>query len=332
MRRVLAVLAIGLALPCFASVATAAEAPAPVTIEPSKASWPVADLDPAARTGVQLVGTKGQRYDVKFRLPEGAANGKPDWYLMKLDLRLRFAAQARGEWAVVGDMNGFTGARVDFSVERGQATVSSLSLLGGRRTRTTDAAEVTEQFVNYAQDGGLIPGKVNVLSFRIEAEKAAGLTSVEVLPTSGLELTKAQPDEIGLGTPDKALVAAVGETIEVPFGVSRRGGHPDAPIDVELSPLRSGMSVVGESHQKFPGVGSGIRGKFVIKVDSAGEYRVAVRAIGSYNPAGGEISILAGPRGPDRVRWWLIIPVALLTLTFGLRRLLRHRKNTAEVP
>jgi hypothetical protein len=228
-------------------------------------------------------------------------------------------------------MNGFTGARVDFSVEQGQATVSSRSLLGGRRTRTTAAAEVTEQFVNYAQDGGLIPGKVNVLSFRIEAGNAAGLTSAEVLPTSGLELTKAQPTEIGLGTRPKALVAAVGETIEVPFGVSRRSGHPDAPIEVELSPLRPGMSVVGESHQKFPGVGAGIRGKFVIKVESAGEYQVGVRAIGSYNPAGGEISILAGPRGPDRVRWWLVIPVALLTLTFGLRQLLRHRKNKAEV-
>jgi hypothetical protein len=68
-------------------------------IEPSKESWPVAELDPAARTGVQLAGAKGQRYDVKFRLPEGAANGKPDWYLIKLDLRLRFAGQARGEWA-----------------------------------------------------------------------------------------------------------------------------------------------------------------------------------------------------------------------------------------
>ncbi|MEV8374417.1 hypothetical protein AB0P21_16875 [Kribbella sp. NPDC056861] len=330
MRRVLAVLALVLCLPYFAPVARAAGAGDPVLIEPSKESWPIAELDPEARAGVQLIGAERQRYDVKFRLPEGTANGKPKWYLIKLDVRLRFAAPARGEWGVVGEMNGYTGARVDFSVEQGQATVSSLSLLGGRRTRTTTATEVTEQFVNYAQDGGLIPGRVNVLSFWVETDQSTGLTSAEVLPSSGLELTSAQPTEIGLGTPEKALVAAVGETIEVPFGVSRRGGHPDAPIDVELSPLRSGMSVVGESHQKFSGVGAGIRGKFVIKVETAGEYRVGIRALGHYNPAGGEVSILAGPRGPDRIRWWLIIPIALLTLTIGARQLLRYRRGTAE--
>jgi hypothetical protein len=98
--------------------------------------------------------------------------------------------------------------------------------------------------VNYAQDGGSLPGRVNTLTFRIEAS-GTGLESLEAQPTSGIEITEADPKEIAFGAPQEPLIVAVGDTIEVPFGLARRGGQPDAPVIVECDCRRMAEPSLG---------------------------------------------------------------------------------------
>jgi hypothetical protein len=100
--------------------------------------------------------------------------------------------------------------------------------------------------VNYAQDGGLLPGRVNTLTFRIEAS-GTGLESLEVQPTSGIEITDADSKEIAFGAPQELLIVAVGDMIEVPFGLTRRGGQADPPVIVELRRPSDGQTLVGQA-------------------------------------------------------------------------------------
>lgn len=230
-------------------------------------TWRISSL--GAPGGVVLMGREAER-SFHYRLPAGAAQGRPLWYLMHLRARVVFRP-GPGEYVLSADSNGLTAAQIIFRVRRDSVTTDSLGLADGHRLVTTPGHTAFVDFSNYEQYHAVLPG-ANTLRFQFETLAGPGARSVAIAPDSGIATTRVRPDELRFLTPLAPIVASVGDDVEVPYRLERRGGRADGPVRVWFSFDGAGLERRGAVDRAYPRLGRGRTGFFVVHATAPGTF------------------------------------------------------------
>lgn len=162
--------------------------------------WNLSKLGVAGSITVPVTPDPGgySQVTVQFRLPAGAAqNRQGRWYLVHNNFRISFNREFPTGFAdVSAKTNGRTASLVEFSPQlvTGQFVVPWITtdwIMGGRaRTATSDLVHVRS--VNFLQETG-IHGDLNALTFQLEQHAGAKVTALEILPQSGIEISRWGP-------------------------------------------------------------------------------------------------------------------------------------------
>jgi hypothetical protein len=222
---------------------------------------------------------------VRFRLPPGTRQGRPLWYLVRLQAAVRVARGVRGKFLLTADVDGATAAQIPITVRRGSLRLEELGLVEGRRARTVAGRHAHIDFRNYIQISG-IRGGANVLHFAIEPLSVRGPVrshafAVVILRRSGIEATRALPDELLLFARPPTVTAHAGEPVDVGYRLERRGGWPDGPVEVRFA--AGGLELRSPDTRHHPRVGDGVRGAFTVVGETPGTYTAMLAVPDRFN-------------------------------------------------
>ncbi len=142
---------------------------------------------------------------VQFVLPEDAAQGPENWYILNLHFSIEFSEECKvadpssyGRTYVSAGTNGYTCAQIKFinEEEDGEIVIKwgtgSENLLGPSTDSTTSLEIEDVQFANYLRTLGVLPGK-NVLTVTLEQYDGAKVESLIIFADSGIECTLQPP-------------------------------------------------------------------------------------------------------------------------------------------
>jgi len=273
--------------------------------------------------------------EVRFRLPHGTRQGRPLWYLVRLQATVRFARGVHGKFLLTADVNGATAAQIPIVVRRGSLRLEELGLVEGRRTRTVAGRHARVDFRNYIQISG-IRGGLNVLHFAIEPLIVRGLArpqtfEVAVLSNSGIEATRALPDELLLYARPPTVTAHVGEPVDIGYLLKRRGGWHDGPVEVHFA--AGSLDLRGPDLQRHTRVDGGVHGTFTVSGDTPGAYTTMLAVPDRFNEPSTPVTVTILAETPDTAgpagRLGRIGGGGLLVLV-GLALLLRRRRPSGS--
>jgi hypothetical protein len=109
--------------------------------------------------------------------------------------------------------------------------------------------------------------------------------------------------------------------VSVPFELTREGGRPDGPVAVHIDLSAYGVRVVGPSTIRYPSVGGGRRGRFVVEPTLPGGYELVVRVLRRYNQPEGRTVVVAAPvRTSANVPVIAAVAAGFCLIAVGLRR------------
>jgi hypothetical protein len=262
-----------------------------------------------------------ERVSVAYRLPAGAKQGAPDWYLVRLDLRLVLDPTSGNGLAYVSALtNGRAAAQVKLETRRGAAgletTWSTVGLLDGRVERTTSARTIEVRFRNYLQLAGVKPGR-NLLTFQLERYGDVKLRSVRILPDSGIEVSPLSPARVRLEVRLPEGEVAAGDRFTVRYRLTNAGDR--AAHDVVVLPTfpESALRVVGAPERRHEVLRSGQQtsGALTFEALAAGRFEVALAVRSSANRPAALIDIpvrASGATASARGGIWVVVPLAAL--------------------
>jgi hypothetical protein len=218
------------------------------------------------------------------------------------------------------DEHAAAAARIRVSPTR--VVADQLGRISGRTTRSTSSRRISVRVANYAQYAGVQPG-LNKLHLRVRTQSGPAPVSVAVLRDTGLGVTRASPYELALRAPERRTTVRPNTRVGVPFRLTRRGGRPDGPVAVHLDPSEYGIRVIGPSTIRYPYVGAGRRGRFVVEAGAPRGYELVLSVPGRYNEPQARVVLVAAPVRSD-VNWSLAVGLvagsALVALGLRLRR------------
>jgi len=195
----------------------------------------VADL-----VGQPLVLKPGQTArSLKFRLPPNTEQGPERWYMIHLDYVLRVSrSSGPGFVWVSASTNGRTAAQIEYTLrkrrERLQIRESQLDLVNGGRRRLLRGRVAIVEFKNYLQYEGVRGGE-NTLRVAFKSVGMARVDQLEVLPTSGVFLTRRSPYPVKVHASMTTEQVAVGDRFSVELVLSNRTG--ERIRDVKVRPV-----------------------------------------------------------------------------------------------
>jgi hypothetical protein len=226
-----------------------------------------------------------------FQLPPGVAAAAVRCYdaraqaprtcfLIHYHFKIRFdPATQPGFVYVSAATNRFTSSQVPFkaTTPEGKLTIewSTLDLIRGYDAHTSYTPEIEVQNVNYLQTRGLRDGE-NTLDLQLEIPGPAVVSSLEVLPDTGLEWNHEPPGRLALSLKPRALKARVGKIIHVIYSVKRVGGRAPENVKVEAVGDPRRLKPVGAVLRRLPVVRGIVRGRFAFRVRRPGRTRVGV--------------------------------------------------------
>jgi hypothetical protein len=138
---------------------------------------------------------------IKYILPESAAQGPENWYVIYLHFSIEFSDESDdGSVYVSASTNGRTAAQVKFVIEKHQDDsltidwiTGSENLIKGDVKQSTSSLSIEDiHFANYLQTSGVKPG-LNVLTFKLEQYDGAKVRSLQIFSDSGIALTLHPP-------------------------------------------------------------------------------------------------------------------------------------------
>lgn len=304
--------------------ATAAVPPGPL-IGGHPGTWTVADL---AGSLPPMTGRSGSR-TLAYSLPRGTVQGRPLWYLVRLDAAVDLPA-ADGSYLLSVDTDGYTCLQVEYAVRGGVTTTDSLDLVAGRRLSRTTGPASSVHLQNYLQLHGVQPGR-NTWTVTWETLSGPGARSVTVSPGSGVSATAVRPDELGLQVVRSPVTVVLGRDADLPFRLVRRGGRPDRPVTVQLQHAGGGLPATGASSRRLPGIGSGSSGAFRVHAAAIGRYTVGIRVDNAYNSPAALVTVVVQPPVRRQVdpRRAAVAAAALLCGAGGLG-LTRYRRRRRQ--
>lgn len=214
--------------------------------------------------------SSGASATTTYLLPEGARQGGPTWYRLRLHYRAKVSEQSGpGTITIWANANDEAVAAIDLEVRRlGQrleVVSSSVGLVEGGKRGASSRLDVEGTFSNFLVYGGVRPG-LNELRFDVQQMGAARAESVTIYEDTALVIDEAGPATIELVPALEDRDVRVGEPFVLRYEIRNTGGVA-LPAGGELAiSLPRGVVVTGlEVHPlaRVPGGGS-----------AEGEYRL----------------------------------------------------------
>lgn len=282
-----------------------------------------------------------ERLSTAYRLPAGAKQGEPRWYLVRLHLRLALDPGSGNGLAYVSALtNGRAAAQVKLETRRGaaglQTTWSTVGLLNGRVERTTSARTIEVRFRNYLQLAGVKPGR-NVLMFQLERYGAVKLRSVRILPDSGIEVSPLSPARVRLEVTLHEREIAARDRFAVRYRLTNAGERTARDVVVRPTFSKSALRVVGPRERRHEALRGGDRatGTLTFEALTAGRFQVALDVRSSANHPAALIEVrvqapaaaVSGRGGAWVVALAAAVGAAALLAARRVRRRLALRSN-----
>ncbi|GGQ87198.1 hypothetical protein [Couchioplanes azureus] len=211
------------------------------------------------------------RFSLSF--PDGAVQGEPNWYLVRLHVRITAPAAAKGQVFVSADTNERVGARADFRLSPGAVDFVSASLTAPVTTERIKGRTADVRLENYLQfdgvRGGIVPGE-----FRVEPLDGARLDKVEVLPDTCFMRTALTPETLKVETQTQPAVVRPGDRVKVRVGVVNTGTRPVSTLTVSARPAET-LQLDSPSKLSTTGMTGRWEAEFTYTARAAGEHVVA---------------------------------------------------------
>lgn len=198
-------------------------------------------LDKIPSTGLQVEARQTTASaTVPFSFPDTAvANDASDqWWIARMGLRITFAAGESGTVIASMATAGRSTVQVKFVVDsdRRSVEVRSLSWLDGQVRRVVNGMSVSDVFRNYAQVGGVKPGRQAVrFSYQVLGNRSRLVESFTVLPSSAMERTRTSPYQMRLDVP--LVVDSTPGTVNIPYTAFVRGQRPAGLVVLSVSEI-----------------------------------------------------------------------------------------------
>jgi hypothetical protein len=217
---------------------------------------------------------------VEYSLPQHAAQGPRNWYLIHLNFRIEFSEQSQdGLCYVSAFTNKKSCAEIEFIPKREDGSLiidwNTVDLINGPINYSSSSSTIDVSFTNYLQTSGVNPG-LNVLTFALEKYGGAQVKSLKILQSSAIEYTAVSPPQLVMDVkPPKASVE-VGDTFTIRFEVKNVGSL--AAKDVAIQPLypEQALQLIGESSYSVASLGTSIKGSFTFKALIEGQHEVTI--------------------------------------------------------
>lgn len=219
-----------------------------------------------------------------YSLPEGARQGKPFWYRIRLHYRLTVAKDSGpGTITIWASTNDEAVAAVDFRTRRSagklEVVSSSVGLVQGSRRDLRSRLVWEGTFSNFIVHGGVRPG-VNRLRFDLQEMGAARAESLTVYDDTAIVVDARGPASIELVPALEDRDIRVGEPFAVTYTIRNTGGVA-LPAGGELAiAVPPAMRVAGPRSRRLgrvPG-GEAATGKFRLVARRAGTHEIKLSA------------------------------------------------------
>ncbi len=265
-----------------------------------------------------------------YRLLEGATQGGPVWYVLRLHVEVAVRHQTRSLAYLSASTNGWTAAQIEMKAVRigGRlvTSTSSLGLVDGLIKQSTRKKVFRLRFANYLQRRGVRGGR-NRLTVRVDLPRAPRVVTVRVLPDTEIIRTATPPPSLSLHVSWPSRESPrVGKPFTIHWGLSNRSAL--AAFDVNVQPVFNGrdFETVGRRRSIFERFEGTRQGTFTLLPLRSVRTTLFVRAQSpnANSPAAAIAAVVlprqtSAPTGPSRIVGMLLFAGGIVVLAF-LRR------------
>lgn len=259
-----------------------------------------------------------------FLLPDNAAQGPENWYLMRLHFQLDLAENTESGLAYVSAFtNERSAAQIEFEVFKvGDLFLirwNTLDVIEGNKDYFTLSPSIEVFFNNYLQTTGVLPG-TNTLSVSTETYGGIRLKRLTVFDDTGIEYTPLAPPELSiqLTLPKQQLI--VGDTFLMEFDLKNRGDYPAKGVTIGVIYPKEAFRIRNQKSWRFPVVEKEAQGEFTLEALQPGRHQIIIST--SSDSGGQPATVLEADIGlfrPETKRgvkmdtspWIMLIPVGL---------------------
>lgn len=219
-----------------------------------------------------------------YSLPEGARQGKPLWYRLRLHYGARLSEQSGpGTITIWASANDEAVAAIDLKVRRhGQrleVVSSSVGLVEGGRRAASSRLDVEGTFSNFLVYGGVKPG-LNELRVDVQQLGAARAESVTIYEDTALVVDEAGPATIELVPALEDRDVRVGKPFVFRYKIRNTGGVALAEGGTLVVSVPEGVIVTGPAVHPVGRVpaGSSAEGAYRLIARRPGRHRIRLTA------------------------------------------------------
>ncbi len=219
---------------------------------------------------------------VNFQLPDDARQGIGSWYIVNLVLKadLDPSASSHARNYVSVDTNGRTAAQIklidDVVAGRAGTRWSTYEMFTGWASGVVFGDSIILHFRNYLQIQGVRPG-TNNFTLRLEQPVGAVVSSVQLLPGSGVYRGELGPSNLAVDASASVTRLHVGEMLSLQYRVTN-GGFPARNVGVVAASSEPGLPATEPASRFLPWVSRDDEGPISFVALAPGRYTVIVEA------------------------------------------------------
>ena len=222
---------------------------------------------------------------IEYILPENAAQGPENWYVIHLNFLIKFSDQSEeGRCYVSALTNDYSCAQIKFETKMVDNSLiidwSTVDLINGGIEYSTSSLSIDVSdvsFSNYLQISGVKPG-LNVLTFKLEQYEGIKVTNLRVFDSSGIEYTHLSLPNLVMDIELPESSVKVGETFTIGFVVQNTGDLPAKNAVVRALYPQQALELIGEPSYSIPALDTliEIEGGFEFRALTEGQHNVII--------------------------------------------------------
>jgi hypothetical protein len=265
---------------------------------------------------------------VTFTLPRDATQGPKLWYLLRLHVSVKLAADAAAGSAIMSAAtNGRTAAQIELKPSGAGLEWTTVSAAEPARRERETGRTADIRLTNFLQKQG-VHGGPNTLTFHVEVHDGAVVAAVHVLEDTCLEATTRTPETLEVQTRHDPADIRAGDEFTVQARVRNTGTTPVGELRVTMVPDDDTIEPVGGTELVVRNLSGEWTGELRFRARSAGERNIRVNVGTAISPyvGGGTVAVrVAAPR--STVPAWLVgTAVAAVVLAFIATPLVTRRR------
>lgn len=269
------------------------------------------------------------RRSIRFRLGRHAHQGPSAWYLIRLHFRITFPRALKPGIVLVGaSTNGRAAAQIRFeSSRRGRRARirwQTLDYIRGRREHETASRVVDVEYTNYLQYKGVKPGR-NTFSVRYEQIGSLVPDEIQVLPDSGIILTRKAPAHVKLKVVEPPSRVTEGSRFAITYELENTGDRAAQGVVVSAFNHKGAEALIGR--RRVGVLREAARGTLHFRAISIGRLSVELSVRSSANRPGAIVPLIVERRPSFRRELQGMLPqiLGVLLIGFGVAYLWRKR-------